>query len=125
MAARSEPSFGQLIGRTTHDLNELVRAELDLAKAEMRDEVKEAAKGVVLLGVGLMPVLIGAIVLVFAAAWALAAHTGNAVAFAIVGGALAVLGGLFGFGALAKFGKVRGLPRTRKTLTRDLPETFS
>jgi hypothetical protein len=32
---------------------------------------------------------------------------------------------LFGFGALARFGKVRGLPRTRETLTQDIPKALS
>jgi uncharacterized membrane protein YqjE len=125
MAAQPEPSLRQLVGRTTDDLNDLVRAELALAKAEMREEVKDVVKGVVLLGMSLMPVFIGGIVLVFAAAWVLASHFGNAVGFAIVGGALVVVGGAFAFGGLAKFGKVRGLPLTRETLTHDVPERLS
>ncbi len=122
---RTEASIKDLVGRTTGDLGELVRAEVALARAELQEEVKDAAKGTVLMALCLLPAAIGAIVLVFAAAWALASHFGNAVGFAIVGGALVVIGGLFGLGALANFGKVRGLPRTRETLTHDIPEKLS
>jgi uncharacterized membrane protein YqjE len=123
--SRDGTTLKQLVGRTTDDLSELVRAEVALAKTELQLEVKDAVKGSVLMTMSLVPVAMGALVLVMAAAWRVSTKFGNAVGFAIVGGALVVIGGLFAFAALAKFGKLRGLPRTRETLAHDIPERLS
>jgi uncharacterized membrane protein YqjE len=45
-----EESVGSLVGRLTGDLSKLIRQELDLAKAELREEGKKAGKAAGLLG---------------------------------------------------------------------------
>jgi len=42
-------SLGEIVGRMTSDFSQLMRAEIALAKAEAKEEVKEAGKGVGLL----------------------------------------------------------------------------
>jgi hypothetical protein len=46
----SEPSLGQLVGEIGEDLSKLVRQELQLAKAELREEAGKAGKAAGLLG---------------------------------------------------------------------------
>ncbi|MGC5015167.1 phage holin family protein [Streptosporangium sp. DT93] len=46
----SEPSLGQLVGEIGEDLSRLVRQELQLAKAELREEAGKAGKAAGLLG---------------------------------------------------------------------------
>lgn len=45
-----EPSLGQLIGEVTEDLQRLLRQEIALAKAEVREEAGKAGKAAGLLG---------------------------------------------------------------------------
>ena len=42
-------SLGDIVGRLTSDFSQLMRAEIALAKAEAKDEVKDAGKGVGML----------------------------------------------------------------------------
>jgi uncharacterized membrane protein YqjE len=42
-------SLGEIVGRLTSDFSQLMRAEIALAKAEAKEEVKDAGKGVGLL----------------------------------------------------------------------------
>ncbi len=43
-------SVGQLVGEAASDLSKLMRLELELAKAEVKEEAKKAGKGAGLLG---------------------------------------------------------------------------
>ncbi|GAA2894415.1 phage holin family protein [Streptosporangium fragile] len=45
-----EPSLGQLVGEIGEDLSKLMRQELQLAKAEVREEATKAGKAAGLLG---------------------------------------------------------------------------
>ena len=40
-----QPGIGELIGEITGDLSRLFRQEVELAKAEVREEAKKAGKG--------------------------------------------------------------------------------
>ena len=64
----SDASVGELIGEVTRDLSTLMRQELDLAKAEVKQEVVKAARAGGMLGAAGFA---GYMVLVFAsiAAW--------------------------------------------------------
>lgn len=46
----SQASVGQLFSQVTTDLSTLMRQEVELAKAEVREEAKKAAKGAGMLG---------------------------------------------------------------------------
>lgn len=46
----TERSLGELVSEATHELSTLFRAEVELAKVEIRDEVSKAGKGAGLLG---------------------------------------------------------------------------
>jgi hypothetical protein len=101
MATRIEDdrSVGQLLGDVTRELQELLRKELELAKAETKEELHRATaagKGFGLAG------LFGYLTLVmlsFAAAWALTAIMPTGWAFFAVG---------MVFGIVAAFMALRG-----------------
>ena len=46
----SQHSVGELVGQVANDLSTLVRQEMALAKAEVKDEAKKAGKGAGMLG---------------------------------------------------------------------------
>lgn len=57
----AEPSLGELIGRITSDTTELVRAEMKLARAELRQMGGTVAKDATKVGVGIGFGLAGAL----------------------------------------------------------------
>ncbi|MGI8681436.1 MAG: phage holin family protein [Mycobacteriales bacterium] len=63
-------TVGQLVGEAASDLSKLMRLELDLAKAEIKEEAKKAGKGAGLLGAagfaGYLVVLFASLALMFA-----------------------------------------------------------
>ena len=65
----SEPSVGELVHGISEDLSTLIRQELALAKAELKEEAAKAGKGAGLLGAtgyaGHMVLLFGTFALVF------------------------------------------------------------
>jgi len=94
-----EPSLGDLIGEITNDFSQLVRDELELAKAEIKQESTRAAKGVGMLAgsgyAGHLTLLLGSLTIVFALAhfidlaWAALVVTA---VWAVVGGGLYTVG---------------------------------
>lgn len=115
---REERSIGELMGDVTRDLSVLVRQELDLAKAELRESAKQAGKGSGLLaGAGVA----GFLLLLFisiAAWWGLGYLIGNAwsgLVVAVVWGAVAAVLVSSGRSELAR---VRGLPATAETVSK-------
>jgi uncharacterized membrane protein YqjE len=65
-----DQSLGEIVGRLASDFSRLMRAEIALAKAEAKEEVKEAGKGVGMLAgagyAGHLLVLFGSLALMFA-----------------------------------------------------------
>jgi len=66
-----DESVGSLVGRLTGDLSKLMRQELDLAKAEMREEAKKAGKAAGFLGGAGLAGLMVAILASFTLIWVL------------------------------------------------------
>jgi hypothetical protein len=97
--AGEESSIADLLRQLVADGNYLVRTEIRLAKAEVRDNIAAAAKGGAGIGLGAM-LLLGAVLTLLGAAVAfLAPVVGTGWAAVIVGGlAFAVGGGLIAGG---------------------------
>lgn len=96
-----EQSLGELVATASRDISLLVRQEIELAKAEIAEQVKRGGIGVGLLGGAGVMALFGLILLCFAASFGLAAGANIPVwagflciggLFAIGAGALVVLG---------------------------------
>jgi hypothetical protein len=122
-AKADNTSLGDLLGDVTRDLSTLMRQEVDLAKAELKQSASRAGKGGgMLAGAGVA----GHIVLLFqslALWWALGTVMGlgwSAVVLAVLWGIIAAV--------LASVGRkqlnaITGMPQTAETL-QEIPPTL-
>jgi hypothetical protein len=94
LAADREPSLGELISRTTADLGQLLRDEIDLAKVEIKEEVRTAGRAGAFIGAGALLGYLALALVCFAAAWGLAEVVPEGVAFLIVGVIVAIAAGV-------------------------------
>ena len=117
----SEQSIGSLVSLAVSDVSQLIKCELDLAKLELKADVRRLGIGGALLG---MAAFVGCLVLVllcFALAWGLVAlGIWPWAAFLIVAGTCVLLAGLAVLVGALKFRGISGLRRTRKTVQEDL-----
>jgi len=102
-----ERSVGDLVARAVKDVTQLVRFELDLAKLELRADVKRLGLAAALLAIAAMA---GCLVTLGIWSWA---------AFLIVAGACVLLAGLVVLVVVIKVRGLSGLGRTRKTVQED------
>jgi hypothetical protein len=114
--ADERPSLGDLIGAVTQDLSQLVRDEVDLAKAELTQSAKRAGAGSgMLAGAGVA----GHFVLLFGSIalwWALShplGHSWSALVVAVIWGVIAAVLAMRGRKELRR---VKGAPRTAQTV---------
>lgn len=119
-AVSSDASVGELMGQITSDLSQLMRQELALAKAELREEATKAGRGAGLLGAagyaGHLVLLFGSFALVFG----LGQVTGIAWACLIVTLLWATIGGLLARQGKRALSGVHPKPeRTIQTLKED------
>jgi uncharacterized membrane protein YqjE len=116
-----EPSIGSLVSLAVSDVSQLVRCELELAKLELKADLRRLGIGGALLG---MAAFVGCLVLVllcFAFAWGLIAlGIWPWAAFLIVAGTCVLLAGLGVLIGALKFRGLSGLRRTRQTVQQDL-----
>ncbi|MGC5308554.1 phage holin family protein [Micromonospora zamorensis] len=121
---RSQASVGELLGDVTRDMSTLVRKEVELAKAELREEVSQAGKaGGMFGGAGLAGFL--AVLFVSYALWWGLSNTMDQGWAALIVAVLwaAVAGGLF-INARTQLKRARAvLPRTKQT-ARELPDAL-
>jgi hypothetical protein len=90
----TEASLGELISRTTTDLSQLFRDELELAKVEIKDEVKTAGRAGALMGAAGLLGYLALALLCFAAAWGLSEVMPEGFAFLIVGVVVGAVAGV-------------------------------
>ncbi len=116
-----ERPLGELLSDVTAQLQQLVRKEIELGRAEIKQEVDKAVKAVAAFAVAAVLGLLAAIALVLAAGWGLAEVVPEGVAFLIVGVLLlAVAGGLAAAGK-KKVAQVNPVPeRTVETVKEDV-----
>lgn len=121
---RTQASVGELLGEVTRDVSTLMRKEVELAKAELREEVSQAGKaGGMFGGAGVAGFL--AVLFVSYALWWGLSNTMDQGWAALIVAVLwaAVAGGLF-INARNQMKRVRGvLPRTQET-ARELPDAL-
>lgn len=120
--AASTP-LGELVGEVTRDLSTLMRQELALAKAEVKESATTSAKGAGLLGgagyAASMTVLFLSIAL-WAALGTLIGAGWSGVVVAVIWAIIAAI--LYAVGR-AQLKKVKGVPQTVETL-QEIPPTF-
>lgn len=120
-APGTEPALGELLKQLAQDSATLVRQELTLAKAEMRQNLKTAARDATMVAVGAVLALLGGLVLVAFLVIALGDALNEYWLGALIVGALFVLvGGILAMRSLKKL-KTDGLApeQTIETLKED------
>ncbi|MEJ7583246.1 MAG: phage holin family protein [Acidimicrobiales bacterium] len=80
-----ERTLPELLSAMTQDVSELVRKELELAREEVKVEVKHAGDAAKFLGSAGFVAYLAVLMLVFAAAWGLDAVLPTGFAFLVVG----------------------------------------
>jgi hypothetical protein len=120
----SQASVGDLFGEVTRDLSTLLRQEVELAKAELRQEATTAGKAAGgFTGAGVA----GYFVLFFLSSalwWGLANVMDAGWAALIVAAVWAVIGGVLYVFARNRAREIRGLPRTAQTV-REIPDALT
>jgi uncharacterized membrane protein YqjE len=116
-----EQSIGSLVSLAVSDVSQLLKCELDLAKLELKADLRKMGIGGALLG---MAAFVGCLVLIllcFAFAFGLVAlGIWPWAAFLIVAGTCVLLAGLAVLIGALKFRGLSGLRRTRQTVQQDL-----
>lgn len=110
-------SLGTLVSGVTEDLSALVRGEIELAKAELRDSARTAGKGTgLLVGAGVLAFL-GFVFLLLTAAWGLVqAGLPYWAAFGIVTLVLIIVAVILGLVGKSQLEKIKGPERTQVQL---------
>ncbi|GIJ80934.1 Putative Holin-X, holin superfamily III [Micromonospora phaseoli] len=122
---RTQASLGELLGDVTRDMATLVRQEVELAKAEVRQEVRTAGQAAGMFGGAALAGFMLLLFLSYALWWALANVMDQGWAALIVAGVWAVIGAVLFTVARGRLRRVQaGLPRTTETARR-IPGAFT
>ena len=116
--AEYDNSIADVLKRTLLDAQELVRGEIALAKAEMREEVRRMGSAVAALAVAAVAALIAVVFLLTAVAWGISSGFGLAawVGFASVGAVVAIVAAVLGYTGRSRLMGQRAMPRTLDTM---------
>jgi uncharacterized membrane protein YqjE len=117
---RPEATLGELVSEMTSELSELFRKEVQLAKAEAREEMGRAGKGAAMLGAAGLAGWLALVMLSIALAWLLDQAMNTALAFAIVGVLWAVAAAVLVSAGRRRLKTVEALPQTQETLKEDV-----
>jgi Na+/melibiose symporter-like transporter len=123
MATRvdDDRSVGQLLGDVTRELQALVRKELELARAETREELQRAGAAGKRFGVAGLAGYLAVVMLSFAAAWALTALMPTGWAFFAVGVVLAAVAAAMALQGRRRLREFHPVPQeTAETLKEDV-----
>ncbi len=114
--APGDQSIGDLVKQATAHVSTLVRAEVELARAEVTEEVKKGLQGSIFFIVALVVLLFSLFFLFIAIAEILAIWLPQWAAFSIVFGLMLVTAGLFGLLGFLRVRRIRKPERTIATL---------
>ncbi len=116
MADEAQQSLGELFSTASKDLSTLVRSEVALAKAELKNDAKHAATGGAMFGVAGFLGFLASILLSFAAVYGLvAAGLNTALSFLVVAVVYLVLAGILALVGKKQVSKANGAPVTART----------
>ena len=114
----SRPSVGELFSDVAVDLSALIRQEVELAKAELRQSATRAGKGAgMLAGAGIS----GYMVLLFASVaawWGIGDATGHGWSALIVAAIWLIVAAILGLMGRREISAVSGAPQTAQTVKR-------
>lgn len=116
-------SVGELLSEVSRDISTLMRQEVDLAKAELKESASRAGKGAGLFGGAGVAGILALVFVSVALWWALGYLMGNAwsaLIVAVIWGVVALVLTLVGKRAIES---ISGMPNTVDTL-KEIPETL-
>ena len=116
----SRKSIGELLGQLANNSAALVRDEISLARQEMTEKIKFFRSGVMTIAIGAVVGLIAVMTLTAAAVIGLAHLMDAGYAALIVGGVLAIIGGIIAFNGMNRLKQTSLKPeQTIETLEED------
>jgi hypothetical protein len=118
----NDHSIADVLRNAINDAQDLVRGEIALAKAEMREEVRRVGAGVVLMAFAAVAGIVATIFLLAALAWGLTGVFAWPVwlGFGLVGVLVALLAGLLAYVGRSRFNGDRYMPLTVDTLKENM-----
>ncbi|WP_314427249.1 phage holin family protein [uncultured Microbacterium sp.] len=122
-AKAASTSIGDLLGEVSRDISTLMRQEVALAKAELKDSASKTAKGAGLMGAAGYGALMAVFFLSVALWWALGELVGGGWSAVIVALIWAIVAGILFAVGRDRLSKVEGVPQTVDTL-KEIPETL-
>ncbi|MDO3703793.1 phage holin family protein [Micromonospora sp. C28SCA-DRY-2] len=121
---RTQASVGELLGDVTRDLSTLMRQEVQLAKAELREEATQAGKAGGLLGGAGLAGFLAVLFVSYAVWWGLSNVMDQGWAALLVAIAWAVVAGILLANGRTRLRQTRAvLPRTQQT-ARQVPNAL-
>ena len=112
----SQRSFGDLMGDIAADLSTLMRQEVELAKAEVRQEAAKAVRAGGMFGGAGVAAHLTLVFLSVAVWWGLSRAMDGGWAAVIVAAMWAIASAVLYAAARKQLGRLRGLPRTVETV---------
>lgn len=104
------PSLGSLVADIANELRSLIRGEVDLAKAEVKDSVRRGATGGILLAAAVVVLVVVGFLFTWGAVYGLSEGTGLPLwaSFLIIGAVYLVIAVLLAFLGISSLKKARG-----------------
>jgi len=120
-----DQSIADVLRRTLHDAQDLVRGEIALAKAEVRQEMRRAGVAMAALAAAALAGVIGIVFLLTAVAWGISAAAGWPAwtGFAIVAGVVLMAAAVLAAVGKQRFNGDRHMPLTVDTLKENMEWT--
>jgi predicted phage tail protein len=119
-ASLPRESFGELLGQLANNSAALVRDEIQLAKQEMSEKVSVLRSGILVVAAGSLIGLAAILALTAAAIIGLAHYVGPGYSALIIGGTLAIIGGITASVGLGQIKRISLTPKqTIETLEED------
>jgi putative superfamily III holin-X len=118
MESEDGRTIGQILGDVSRDVSTLMRQEVALAKAELRQSGMQAGKGI---GMYVGAAVAGMLFLVFlsvCAWWALGGLIGRSWSALIVAVVWAIVAAILAMVGKKEFERIRGLPQTAETMSK-------
>lgn len=116
-------SLGDLLAEVSRDISTLMRQEVELAKAELKQTAKQAGKGAGLFGGAGVAGLFALLFLSIALWWALGYLMGNAWSAVIVAVIWGIVAAVLYFTGKKEIDAVEGMPQTVETV-KEIPDTL-
>jgi uncharacterized membrane protein YqjE len=120
LAEASVRSTGELIKDGFDHVHEILRSEVALARAEIREEARVAGQGAILAGAALIFAALGLSFILWTAFWALASTLPQWASAAVVGVGALLVGGILAIAAKKRFRDIRPPETAARTLKENI-----